>query len=375
MLRMDLEIIGTLGISLGLGLLVGLQREHAGARFAGIRTFPIITLLGTLLGLLVPYTSSWVLAAGLTGIALLAAASTLNPGPNNPDYGRTTEITALLMFALGAYLVLGERMVAVVLGGAVVVLLHLKTYLHSLVDRFGERDLKALMPFAVISLVILPVLPDRNYGPYGAWNPREIWLMVVLIVGLSIAGYCGYKFLGHKRGTLLGGILGGFISSTATTVTYARKTKSAPALNRLAALIILIASAIAFLRVMLEVAVVAPNHLAQVAPPLAAMFVLLGLLSAGMYFFTQKKEEPMPEPCPDKNRPPVCRPLCPGAGGRRSRKSLFWQPGPVCGGGDIGPYRYGRHYPLYGPITESRKATSRHGLETDSDGLAWQHGI
>jgi len=148
----------------------------------------------------------------------------------------------------------------------------------------------AIMQFALITLVILPILPDRTYGPYGVLNPREVWWMVVLIVSINLAGYVAAKLLGTRSGALLGGVLGGLISSTATTISYARRShatgtaaKESPAQAGLAALVIVVASTVSFARVLVEVAVVAPSQLAAMAAPLGAMVGCMLVLSAAAW--------------------------------------------------------------------------------------------
>ncbi|OKL41842.1 MgtC/SapB family protein [Pontibacter flavimaris] len=293
---MELEIFETLAISLGLGLLVGLQRQHDQSQLAGIRTFPLITLFGTISGFLAQDFGGWIIAAGILGLAaLMAVANIMRSKTPDFDIGLTTEAAALLMFVVGAYLVLGQTTVAVAIGATVAVLLHLKETLHGIVAKIGQSDLQAIMQFVVISLVVLPVLPDRTYGPYNVLNPYNIWLMVVLIVGLGLLGYFAYKVFGQKSGTVLGGILGGLISSTATTVSYARRTKGNDTSSMLAALVIFIASAVSLLRVITEVAVVAPDTLPTVAPPLAAVFLLMLVLGVVMYLFKGGDHDTMPE--------------------------------------------------------------------------------
>ena len=130
------------------------------------------------------------------------------------DPGLTTEVALLLMFGVGAYLMVGIKEVAIAVGGGLAVLLQFKGSLHGIARKLGDDDLKAIMRFVLISLVILPALPNRAFGPYAALNPREIWLMVVLIVGISLAGYIIYKFFGERAGIVMGGVLGGLISST-----------------------------------------------------------------------------------------------------------------------------------------------------------------
>lgn len=293
---MELELFETLAIALGLGLLVGLQRQHDQSQLAGIRTFPLITLFGTLSGFLAQDFGGWILASGLFSLAaLMAVANFMRSKTPNFDIGLTTEAAALLMYVVGAYLVLGQTTVAVAVGASVAVLLHLKDTLHGIVSKIGQNDLRAIMQFVVISLVVLPVLPDRTFGPYQVLNPYNIWLMVVLIVGLGLSGYFAYKVFGQKSGTVLGGILGGLISSTATTVSYARRSKDQHASSMLAALVIFIASTVSFVRIITEVAVVAPGTLPTVAPPLAAVFLLMVILAIMVYLKRDDSHDTMPE--------------------------------------------------------------------------------
>lgn len=299
---MDQEAFQVVAIALGLGLLVGLQREHANSKVAGIRTFPLITLLGALTGLLAPTLGGWVLVGGFGGItALIVIANLLRIKTGDTDSGQTTEAAILLMYVVGAYLAVGDKTLAVTVGGLVAVLLHAKGMLHGLVRKIGLEDIKVVMQFVLLSLVILPVLPDQAYGPYQVLNPRDIWLMVVLIVGISMSGYFAYKFFGQKAGTLLGGILGGMISSTATTVSYARRSKESPRASTLAAVVILIASAVAFVRMLVEMAVVAPNKIRELAPPLGAVLLLMLLIIAGLFLWSRKKEAA--DVLPDQGNP------------------------------------------------------------------------
>jgi uncharacterized membrane protein (DUF4010 family) len=150
--------------------------------------------------------------------------------------------------------------------------------MHSLAEKIGERDFTAIMQFALISLVILPVLPNRVYGPFDVLNPFKIWLMVVLIVGISLGGYLAYRQMGARTGAWASAVLGGLISSTATTVSVARRSKESPGKPQLAAFVIMIASAIVFLRVGMVVGATAPHFLRAALMPLAAMFAVLALL-------------------------------------------------------------------------------------------------
>ena len=282
-------------LSLGLGLLVGMQRQFANSKTAGIRTFPLITLTGTFCGFLATEFDGWILAIGFVAIAsLLVMANILRSKEDRADMGMTTEIAALLMYAIGAYLVFGEQLIAVVVTGVITVLLHFKSTLHGWVGRFGENDLKAIMQFVLISMIILPVLPDKTYDEYESLNPKNIWLMVVLIVGISLVGYFIYKFIGSKAGVLLGGILGGLISSTATTISYSRMAQKTTTFTKLAAFVILTASAVSLVRVMIEISIVAPSSFKAFVFPLGALLVVMIILVLVSFFRNRKEKAEMP---------------------------------------------------------------------------------
>ena len=277
-------------------MLVGLQRQSVSSKTAGIRTFPLITLLGTVCGLMAETYSFWILVAGFISVtAILVMGNIQRLKADEDNTGITTEAAVILMYAIGAYLVFGELVVAVVLTGVITLLLHFKTTLHGWVDKIGENDLRAMMQFVLISMVILPVLPDATYDRYEAFNPRDTWLMVVLIVGISLAGYFLYKIWGDKAGVLLGGILGGIISSTATTISYAKRTVNAASTVKGAAYVILIASAVSLARVLVEIFVVAPSSFTGFIFPLGAELVVMILLSVILYFRFHKEKNKMPE--------------------------------------------------------------------------------
>jgi uncharacterized membrane protein (DUF4010 family) len=286
-----------LGIALGLGLLVGLQRESVASRLAGLRTFPLITLLGAVSGMLAQSAGPWVLAAGVLALAIVIfSGKETDTRSGHIDPGLTTEIAILLMYGVGALLILGPPEIAIAIGGITAVLLHFKGELQTAVSRLTARDMRVIMQFALISLVILPVLPDRTYGPYQVINPRNIWLMVVLIVGIGLSGYIAYKFFGEKTGLLLSGLLGGMVSSTATTVSFSRQSKLSKSDCRTAAIVILLASTVVYVRVMLEMAAVAPSLLQVAAGPITVL-LLIGLAAVAIFSrWSQKAGEKLPEP-------------------------------------------------------------------------------
>ncbi len=280
-----MESYQALAISLGLGLLVGLQRQWKQSEIAGIRTFPLISLLGTLSVLASGGEVTWISGIGLLAVAVMLTVANLAKIRNGElDFGMTTEVAALLMYVVGCTLGTGLNGPAIVTAGAAAVLLHWKDRLHGIVSSMESKDLMAVMNLALVALVILPVLPDQTYGPYDVLNPHDVWRMVVLIVGISLAAYVGFQLVGAKAGALLGGVLGGLISSTATTVSYARQSKDTPNVSGLAALVILIASAVVNLRVLFEVAVVAPGLLKITLFPMLLLFVLMLLECVVLYF-------------------------------------------------------------------------------------------
>ena len=305
---MDQEIFEALGIASLLGLLVGLQREWDRHPLAGIRTFTLITLFGSISALLAQEYGGWIIAASLVAVAglLITGNWMAENGAEESPSGQTTEIAALVMFGVGAMLVSGFTLPAVVLGGATAVLLHMKDRLQTAIGQLSVTDVRAIFQFVLIALVILPILPNRTYGPFDVLNPYKIWLMVVLIVAISLSGYLAYRMIGVRGGTILGGILGGLISSTATTVSYARQASGNPKAAGTASLVIVIASTIVMVRVGIEVAAVARDMLASLVPPFAVVLVFLVVISGFLYLRMQQAEtEPPSHSNPSQMKPAI----------------------------------------------------------------------
>lgn len=292
---MDFALAQQLLISLALGMLIGLQRERTDRAIGGIRTFPLITLLGTICAHLSQTFGGWILAAGFLSIAILAFVGNLPRAHKGQGSGITSEVAALLLYALGAFLVTGALLAVVVVGGVVTLLLHWKAPLHRFAGAIGDADMRAIMQFVLISMVILPVLPHKSFGPYGVFNPFETWLMVVLIVGMSLAGYVAYKFFGSHTGLLLSGILGGTISSTATTVSAARHAHDSTAGAAIASIIVMIASSVSITRVLVEISVVASGSFTHMAMPIGTMLGAMVVITAASYFFSRRETSAMPE--------------------------------------------------------------------------------
>jgi len=290
----------TLGIAFGLGLLVGLQRERTNNKLAGVRTFTLIAILGVISGFLTrDLENPYILPVfGICIASFMLGGNFLSKNNEETGFGQTTEVAALLMFAIGAYLVMGDRIIGAVVGGSLAILLYIKEQLHDFIEKLNDKDLAAIMTFAGISLIILPILPDQTFGPFDVLNPRNIWLMVTLIVGISVIGYFIYKLVGKNAGLISNAILGGLISSTATTVSYARKTKDAKKIDKISAFVIAGASAVALIRIIVEIGIVIPDKLPQMILPLLAEFVVLVILCVFLFYFIKKDthDDTMPEP-------------------------------------------------------------------------------
>jgi len=259
-----------IGGGLGIGLLIGLERERNPAGKAGVRTFALVSLLGTLASLLGGYVdTAWLLPAGLLAVTGMLIVAYARVAPTE-DPGTTTVAAAGVAYLLGALAGLGEATLAAALAILVTALLYFKPELESWSAALKREEQVSLLQFLVITFIVLPILPDRTYGPYGVLNPREIWLMVVLIAGVGVASYMAMRVAGERHGTLLTGLLGGLVSSTATTALYARRSNESPAMSQVALVVVSLANLVVLVRVAVLAAVVAPEILPRLAPVLGA---------------------------------------------------------------------------------------------------------
>ncbi len=276
----NIEALPQFLTSLAIGLLIGLERERTPSAKAGLRTFALVALFGTLSALLsTKLDSPWLLIAGLLAVAGMIIAAYLNNPGEERDPGTTTIIALLMCYGLGAMIWYGLAELAVMLAIAVTALLYFKPELRGLSQRLTRRDLVAVLQFSVLTFIVLPILPDQEYGPYHAFNPHQAWLMVVLISGISLAGYAALHLVGTRHGAPLLGFLGGLVSSTATTLLYAKNSKDNQTMSHLAASVIVIASMVVLLRLLVLSAVVAYGTLSGLFPVLAGGF-LFGLAIA-----------------------------------------------------------------------------------------------
>jgi uncharacterized membrane protein (DUF4010 family) len=265
-----------------LGFLIGLEREKKretrGSIFAGVRTFPLISLFGAITGLLTLIGSALIAPVGFAAFALLLGLAYWRASAQK--VGGTSEVAALVAFGLGLLAGLGAFTAA--LAGAVLTtaVLSLHEELHSLAGSLSREDMFASLQFAAVSLIILPLVPDAAYGPWGVWNPRTIWILVVLISGISFVGYVATKVIGTERGIGLSGLLGGLASSTAVTLSFSERSRANPKLDLVLAVGVLAASTVMVPRLLLLLSVVQP---ALILPALPALLVLFAVTVTGWY--------------------------------------------------------------------------------------------
>lgn len=284
-------------VSMGIGLLIGLDRERKPDAKAGLRTFALTSMLGCLAGLLSEKTGSgWIVAAGLLMVAAMMIVAQARDPLDDGDPGTTSVIALMLCYGYGAMVWYGHATLAIMLAIATTILLYFKAQLQTVSRRLTHRDLISILQFCVLSLVVLPILPNQDYGPYDALNPHQIWWMVVLISGLSLAGYAALNIVGNRHGAPLLGFFGGLVSSTATTMVFARNSREDATLAATATLVILIANLVVTLRLGIVAVVLAPSLLLPLASVLGGGF-LLGLAVAFYKWrtLTSAGELPLPE--------------------------------------------------------------------------------
>ncbi len=271
----NVQLLGRLAVALAVGLLIGLERGWErrelpeGHRAGGLRTFGIIGLLGGLSAQLGENSGMVFPAVVVAALGLLAALGYWRESGVDDDVSLTSAAAMLVTFCLGAFAGRGELAVAASTAVVIALLLSFKPELHGLIRHIERAELLATLRLLLISVVLLPVLPNRGFGPWGAFNPYQIWWMVVLVAGISYIGYFAIKLLGTKRGVFVTGLCGGLISSTAVALDLARLSRDEHELppDALAAGAT-VASAMMFPRMLAVVAVVAPSLSERLARPL-----------------------------------------------------------------------------------------------------------
>ena len=296
---MDLqELISRLAVALGIGLLIGLERgwrrrgATPGSRAAGIRTFALSGLLGGVIAALAQALPKE--SGGATSLAIIlgvafatySAVFALFARDENQaegNFSATTAVAGMLTFALGAYALLGDMRIAAGAAVAATALLAAREELHGWVEQITWPELRSAVVLLAMTFIGLPILPDAPLGPFGGVNPREVWLIAIVLASVSFLGYAAVKYFGARRGLLLAAAAGGVASSTAVTIANARRAAAREGSPRLLAAGVAVASAVMFLRVVGIVAALKAELLVLVAPALiAAALTAVGFAVAWM---------------------------------------------------------------------------------------------
>lgn len=272
-------------VALAIGLLLGLERErgHSGRLPAGSRSFALLSLAGAVAAAF----SMWAVAVGLVGVAALMALAYFRTSGEDP--GTTTEIAAIVAYLLGA-LAYSRPAIAGALAVIVAGLLVSKSRIHRFArEVVSEIELEDAIKFFVVAFVVLPLLPDKPFGPYGVLNPAKVWLLVVLLTGIGWIGYIGVRALGPRRGLLVTGLAGGFVSASATTASMGRLSRTAGVRAPLAGA--LLASVATFVQLLLVIGIVDADVLRRLWPAAAVGAIALSAVAAVIY---RGVNEPLP---------------------------------------------------------------------------------
>lgn len=275
-----LEFIQELLITLGIGFLLGLEREFSkgqekspGKTFAGVRTFPLVTLLGYLGSFGSTILSEWLFIVVLAGTTIMIGISyyiTAMAG----DRGGTTEFALIISFLLGGLVAKDYYQLSVILAIVVTGMLAFKVGIHRIISNLDKEEVYSILLFVIITALVLPLLPNEDFGPFGVLNPYKIWLIVSIFVTLNFLAYFLNKFIDKRRSIIITGVLGGFVSSTATTWYFTRLSKKNHESGSLEAAAIIMASSIMFPRMMIWLLLLNMGLLRALFIPL----VLLGVI-------------------------------------------------------------------------------------------------
>ena len=279
------------GVALFIGILIGLEREHTAElqgrkRFAGIRTFPLMSLAGCTGAFLTDITSSpWPFVAVLVMLGTLIALAYRSNVDKTGRIGSTTEFSSIITILAGALCYWDYLALAVAISVVTTVLLSLKLEMHRFAQGISRPDVYATLKFAVITAIILPVLPNQTFGPppFDVLNPYRIWLMVVFISGMSFLGYVLIKLVHVQHAIGLTGLLGGMVSSTAVTMSFSERSQNRPIFAKSFGLAIIVAWAIMYMRMMIEVVVINQGLIYVVWLPLTAAAIAAILYAAYLF--------------------------------------------------------------------------------------------
>ncbi|MDD2739823.1 MAG: DUF4010 domain-containing protein, partial [Methylomonas lenta] len=273
----ELQDFKLLAVALAIGLLIGLERGWSmrdkadGMRIAGLRTHGLISLLGGLWAMLARQTGQSLMGFAFVAVTLVLLVAYRGSLKKFENYSITSTIASLATFSLGALTVFGHAMLAVATAVVMSSLLGFKPLLHGWINKLDQAEIYATLKLLLISVVILPVLPDHYFGPWNAVNPYHVWWMVVLIAAISYLGYFAIKIVGNRHGPLLTGICGGLASSTAVTLDLSRMAKDHPQMHDALAAGILMACATMFARIVLVTSILNSALFQMLLPPLMVM--------------------------------------------------------------------------------------------------------
>ncbi|WP_445398071.1 MgtC/SapB family protein [Zobellella sp. An-6] len=275
------QTLARLGVALLLGTLIGIQRgwqsrdTQAGLRVAGIRTHALVGLLGGLVALLGTHVGQWIIAVGLLGVVAVVLVAYRVHSRERADYSITGSIGLVLTFCFGALAMLDNPAIAATAAVITAFILDNKREIHGLLHKLQEHELDAGLKLLLITVVMLPLLPNSDMGPGGAINPYEIWWMVVLIASISFLGYFAIRIGGTEKGIFFTSLFAGLSSSTALTLHYSRLSRESPVLSPLLAAGVLLACGTMFPRILVYCALINPALLAALWPPVLVMALLL----------------------------------------------------------------------------------------------------
>jgi uncharacterized membrane protein (DUF4010 family) len=288
---MELLVFKQLATAFALSALVGLEREHryqhsGYSSFGGLRTFALIGLLGAVSAVFFSGTAMFpVITAGF--MALMVAAYVV-ASKNEKDSGATSEVSAFLVYLVGALCGIDQYVAATLLALSMLFISHFKSPLHKLAKKVNNRELVSTMQFLIITFVVLPMLPKIGYGPYNFFNPYEVWFMVVVVSGISFASYIAIKIWGAKKGLSLTGFLAGFISTNAFAYSLASQSKKFKKVVLPFALGVAIAVTALYFRVIFEAMIINEEMVKPLLIPMLSMGATSGLITLR---FVLKKEE------------------------------------------------------------------------------------
>lgn len=296
---MDTLVFQNILIAMVFGFAIGLQREmkilyeHKKNDFGGARTFSMIGLLGYVSAWLNLHVPFFLLASTLVLGAFLITAYIVNS--SEAENGITTEISALVTFFAASMLVYERATLAVFVAIVVLFILNIKDKITEYAKVIEKKDLSAAIIFAMMTFVVLPILPDKPIDPWQYFNLHNIWLMVILVAGISFFGYIAVRVVGATRGIGLTGLFGGLASSTAVTLSLGRQGKNSPALSKNLSIGISLACSIMLVRVFFEMYVINPDLANRILTPVIVATVA-GYVFIGYLIFTAKKETTVNEP-------------------------------------------------------------------------------